>query len=59
MYEPEFLDPLKSLRQRMRARPGLTQDEAWRIEMTAAITAARACGVSSESLREYEELLDR
>lgn len=40
-----------------RATPGLLQDDAWRIEMTAAIAAARACGVSSDTLADFEALL--
>lgn len=56
-YEPEFLEPLETLRRRARAVPRLIQDEDWRIEMTAAIAAARACGVSSETLADFEALL--
>jgi len=59
IYEPEFLDPLQSLVQRARTTLGLTLNEEWRIEMTAGIAAARACGVSSETLEEYEALLKR
>lgn len=55
--ETEFVDPLETLRRRARATPRLIQDEEWRIEMTAAIAAARACGVSSETLADFEALL--
>jgi hypothetical protein len=53
----EFVDPLETLRQRARATPHLIQDEDWRVEMTAAIAAARACGVSSDTLADFEALL--
>lgn len=55
--ETEFVEPLEALRQRARATPGLLQDDEWRIEMTAAIAAARACGVSSKTLADFEALL--
>lgn len=55
--ETEFVDPLETLRRRARAAPGLIQDEGWRIEMTAAIAEARACGVSSDTLADFEALL--
>jgi hypothetical protein len=51
------VDPLETLRQRARATPHLIQDEDWRVEMTAAIAAARACGVSSDTLADFEALL--
>lgn len=53
----EFLGPLDELRQKARMRPALIQEESWRIEMMAAIAAARACGVSSDTLSDYEGLL--
>lgn len=51
------LGPLDALRLRARTEPGLFLQEAWRLEMLAAITAARANGVSSETLEPYESLL--
>jgi len=53
----EFLEPLNALRLKARNRPTLRQDETWVIKMTAAIAAARACGVPSATLEEYEQLL--
>ena len=53
----EFLEPLDALRLKARQKPTLRQDETWVIEMTAAIAAARACGVPSAVLDEYEQLL--
>ena len=53
----EFLEPLDALRLKARQEPTLRQDEAWVIEMTAAIAAARACGVASATLDEYEQLI--
>lgn len=55
--EPEFVEPLETLRRRARVTPHLIQNEDWRIEMTAAIAAARACGVSSQTLADFEVLL--
>ena len=52
-----FLEPLNILRLKARNTPTLRQDEAWIIEITAAIAAARACGVPSATLAEYEQLL--
>jgi len=53
----EFLYPLAALRLKARQKPTLRHDETWVIEMTAAIAAARACGVPSATLDEYEQLL--
>lgn len=53
----EFVGPLDALRLKARQKPTLRQDESWVIEMTAAIAAARACGVPSATLDEYERLL--
>ncbi len=53
----ECLEPLNALRLRARQKPTLRQDDTWIIEMTAAIAAARACGVPSALLDEYEQLL--
>ena len=55
--QTEFVEPLETLRRRARATPALLQDDAWRIEMTAAIAAARACGVRSKTLADFEALL--
>lgn len=53
----EFLEPLDALRQQANKVPTLRQDDDWRIEMMAAIAAARACGVRSAVLADYESLL--
>lgn len=53
----ENLAPLDALRLRARTEPGLFLQEAWRLEMLAAIAAARANGVSSYALEPYEQLL--
>ena len=53
----EFVVPLDALRLKARQKPTLRQDETWVIEMTAAIAAARACGVPSATLDDYEQML--
>lgn len=53
----EFVGPLDALRLKARQKPTLRQDETWVIEMTAAIAAARACGVPSATLDDYEQML--
>jgi len=52
-----FLDPLDALRLQARANPSLRQCEQWRMELSAAIAAARVCGVRSFVLADYEALL--
>lgn len=56
--ETEFVDPLETLRRRARATPRLIQDEDWRIEMTAAIAAARPAA-SAPTPGDFEALLRR
>jgi hypothetical protein len=51
------MEPLETLRLQVRTSPGVRQDDQWRHELIAAIAAARACGVKSEVLADYEELL--
>lgn len=53
----EFLEPLDTLRLQARATPAIRQDDEWRLQLTAAIAAARACGVKSDVLADYEALL--
>lgn len=53
-----FVEPLDVLRHQARVSPTLRQCEQWRIELAAAIAAARACGVKSATLADYEALLD-
>lgn len=57
MDPSNFLDPLDALRLQARANPSLRQCEQWHIELSAAIAAARACGVRSFVLADYEALL--
>lgn len=52
-----FLEPLAALRLELEKVPTLRQDDKWRTELTAAIAAARACGVKSADLADYEKLL--
>lgn len=51
------LAPLEALRRQAREKPALRLGASWQNEMIAAIAAARASGVRSAALVEYEELL--
>ena len=55
--DSDFMEPLEALRLQARTSPGVRQDDEWRQVLIAAIAAARACGVKSEVLADYEELL--
>ncbi|MNT67645.1 hypothetical protein D3C72_2058060 [compost metagenome] len=51
------LEPLRVLERQARAMPSLIGTEAWRLQMAAAVAAARADGVSSEDLARFEYML--
>ena len=51
------LEPLRVLVRQAKAMPSLIATDAWRLQMTAALAAARADGVSSEELARFEFML--
>lgn len=55
-YVSENLAPLKTLLRKARAEPRLRGNDSWRLQMVAAIAAARAGGVSSDLLTPYERM---
>lgn len=51
------LEPLRVLVRQARAMPSLIRTDVWRLQMAAAVAAARADGVSSEELARFEYML--
>lgn len=51
------LEPLRVLERQAKIMPSLKRTDAWRLQMAAAVAAARADGVSSEELARFEYML--